>query len=213
MTEDDSDAMLDRLDRREPAASKEEAEAREPYERLISRIRDLPDDAPPDGWEARAEARRHSVLGIKPRRRRWLAAGIGALVAAATLVATLLTYCRVPAQQLIPRVASSVSVAAGQPTDRGTGTVGNFVDFEVTNSRSKVEVRIYCDDELVGSVSGNAPITGSHKTAKRGIYRVLLILVRDVAPPPSKGYVDDKHELEAAGFATTEADEPHLISL
>jgi hypothetical protein len=214
MTDDDSDAMLDRLDRREPAASKEEAEAREPYERLISRIRDLPDDAPPDGWESRAEARRHQVLGTKPRRRRWLAAGVAALAAAATLIATLVTYCRVPAQQTIPRLTSEVSLV--EDTDlrgSGAGIVGDFVEFHVTNSRLPVEVRIYRDDELVDSFSGTGAFGGHHKTKARGTYRVLLIVVRDVKPPPSMGYIDDKRALDAAGFTVIESPEAHLIEL
>jgi hypothetical protein len=54
MTDDD---ILLRMDQGIPAASPEEAERRAPYERLIARIRDMPDDPLPSGWEKRAALR------------------------------------------------------------------------------------------------------------------------------------------------------------
>ena len=50
MEPNDSD-MIERLDAGEPARSPEEAAAREPYLRLIERLRDLQEVDPPPGWE------------------------------------------------------------------------------------------------------------------------------------------------------------------
>jgi hypothetical protein len=54
---DEADDVFDRIDPGLPARSPEEAAAREPYERLITRIRDLDKMEPPPGWEDRAVAR------------------------------------------------------------------------------------------------------------------------------------------------------------
>ena len=53
----DDDALLLRLLSGEVAASQEEAEARRPYERLLARIRTLPDIEPRPGWEDRTMER------------------------------------------------------------------------------------------------------------------------------------------------------------
>ena len=51
------DDLIERLDAGLPPRDAAEAHAREPYERLIMRIRDLEDPEPAPGWEERAVAR------------------------------------------------------------------------------------------------------------------------------------------------------------
>lgn len=63
--------VIERLDAGEPPRTSEEARAREPYERLIARLRDLALIDPPSGWEGRAMARwRASFRGADPAGKR-----------------------------------------------------------------------------------------------------------------------------------------------
>src|SRR5262249_52424460 len=113
---DDDPGMIERLDAGEPPSSPEEAEARAPYERLLARIRDLDDIAPPAGWEDRAVARWAGA-----RRKRRLVIGLGAVAAAAAALAAvlLLRPCAAPAPTPTPTELEVAVLHAPGSTRRG----------------------------------------------------------------------------------------------
>jgi hypothetical protein len=215
MTDDESDAMLDRLDRGEPAASKEEAEAREPYERLISRIRDLPDENPPDGWESRLEQRRHRQVAGTRRRRRWLAPSAIAALAAAAMVLGAIAYCRKPAEPLKPdhdpmvaMTEPSIDVVLKPGKARTqTSSIGDTLRAIGPRKGSITQLRIYRDMTLVATCPGYTGCAPNDKAIKidfvatqPGYYRVMVINSDREPPSATKGLELDRGELMRDGF-------------
>lgn len=170
---DDDPGMIERLDAGEPASSPEEAEARAPYERLLARIRDLDDIAPPGDWEDRA-VRRWSGA----RRRRRLGIALGATAAAALAAVLLLQPCAAP----VPTGLEVAVIAAPGSTRRGDAAVGDLVRARARPDRAHVELRVYLGTRLVARCPGSAPCwhDGSvtvleWKLSEAGTYQIVLL--------------------------------------
>lgn len=150
-TPDDEHGMLDRLDAGEPALSDEEAVARAPYERLLGRISDLEDDAPPPGWEDRAMAR------WRAHRRRRAGILMGATAAVGAAVALLALPC------VYVKTEPSVTLAFAHPGgelpddmrgDEGVakgevGLVGDTLKAATRLDGGNVELRLYFGTQRV----------------------------------------------------------------
>ena len=170
---DDDPGMIERLDAGEPASSPEEAEARAPYERLLARIRDLDDIAPPGDWEDRAVTRWSGA-----RRRRRLGIALGATAAAALAAVLLLQPCAAPA----PTGLEVAVITAPGLTRRGDAAVGDLLRVRARLDRTHVELRIYLGTRLVTRCPGSAPCRhdGSvteleWKLSEAGTYQIVLL--------------------------------------
>ncbi len=145
---DEDPGMIERLDAGEPPGSPEEAQARAPYERLLARIRDLDDIAPPGDWEDRAVARWSGA-----RRRRRLVIALGATTAAAALAAMLLL------QPCVAPTATGLEVAvldASGSTRRGDAAMGDRLRARARANRPHIELRVYLGTQLVARCPGSA---------------------------------------------------------
>ena len=145
---DDDPGMIERLDAGEPPSSPEEAQARAPYERLLARIRDLDDIAPPAGWEDRAVAR---WSGARRKRRLGIALGTAVAAAAALAAVLLLQPCAAP-------TATGLEVAVRpQPgsTRRGDVAVGDSIHASARSDQAHVELRVYLETRLVARCPGS----------------------------------------------------------
>jgi hypothetical protein len=172
---DEDPAMIERLDAGEPASSPEEAEARAPYERLLARIRDLDDIAPPGDWEDRA------VTRWSGGRRKWrlgIALGAAASAAAALAAVLLLRPCTAP-------TATELEVAvldSSGSTRRGDAAVGELLRARARADRAHVELRVYLGTRLVARCPGSTACRrdGSimeldWKLVEAGTYQVILL--------------------------------------
>lgn len=188
MTEDDDmlDVMLDRLDAGLPPASPEEAAARAPYERLLARVRALPQAAPTPGWEERAAQRWRFVHGA--RRRRWLAVTAGAFALAAA-VGLFLTV-RPRGRQGRPDASAYVTLADG--TKRaGVAPVGSTLHARAPRVARHVELRVYGPENLITRCPGattcredDGELALDVRLGAPGLYRpVVLSSDRPIAAP------------------------------
>ncbi|HEX4419562.1 MAG TPA: hypothetical protein VH165_16730 [Kofleriaceae bacterium] len=180
--------MFDRLDAGEPPRSPEEAEARAPYERLLERVRDLEDIAPPAGWEHRAMTR-WSVA----RRTRRRGAALGAATAAVALAAViLLQLCSAPSA---PGLELAVVSGSGV-TRRGDAAVGDVLQVRTHAGLPHVELRIYLGTALIARCPGNPACRGDASAmqldwalADAGMYEI-VILSSSAAIPAGDGTHD-----------------------
>jgi len=200
--------MIERLDAGEPPRSPEEAQARGPYERLIERVRDLDEIAPPGDWEDRAVAR-----WSQARRKRRL--GIGLAIGATTavgLAAALLLRCGAPD-------AAGLEVAVltdDGSTYRGDASVGKVLQTRARVDRAEVDLRLYLDTRLIARCPGSAGcrrdasiVQLDWKLVAPGRYQIVL-LSSGSKIPAGHGTVDgDLLEARAAGASI----ETHPISV
>jgi len=171
--DDDDAGMFERLDAGEPPSSPEEAAARAPYERLLSRIRDLDEIAPTGDWEDRAVARWSGA-----RRRRRLGIAFGAAAAAALAAVLLLQPCATT-----PPPGLEIAVlAAPRPTRRGDAAVGERLRARARPDRAHVELRVYLGTRLVARCPGSAPCRRDGavtelewKLGEAGTYQIILL--------------------------------------
>jgi hypothetical protein len=166
--------MIERLDAGEPPSSPEEAQARAPYERLLARIRDLDDIAPPAGWEDRAVARWSGA-----RRKRRFAIALGTATAAAAVAAVfLLQPCAAP-------TATGLEVAVSRPpgsTRRGDAAVGDSLRASARSDQPHVELRVYLETRLVARCPGcpscrrdGSALKLDWKLGEAGRYQIILL--------------------------------------
>jgi hypothetical protein len=191
--------VIERLDAGEPPRSPEEAQARAPYERLLERVRDLDEIAPPAGWEDRAVAR-----WSRARRKRRRSAGIalGATTAIALAAVLLLQPCRASDAA---RLEVAVLTERGS-THRGDAAVGNVLRARAHLDRPQVDLRIYLGTRLIARCPGSAAC--SHevsvlqldwKLAEPGRYQV-IVLSSASSIPAGDGTIDrDLLDARAAG--------------
>lgn len=167
--------MIERLEAGEPPSSPEEAQARAPYERLLARIRDLEDIAPPEGWEDRAVQR---WAGAQRRRRLGLALG-GAAMAAAAVAAVLLLRPRAAP----PLIGLEVKVSPEPGSSRrGEGaTVGEVLHVRGGAEEPHLELRVYLQNRLIARCPGSAEcrrdgavMALDWKLGEAGKYEILL---------------------------------------
>jgi hypothetical protein len=205
----EDDGLFDRLDAGEPPLSPEEAEARAPYERLLGRIRDLEDPAPPPGWEDRAVARWQAAR----RRRRVVIAVAGA---SAAFAAALVLQC----VALTPRGFNVTVVAAGgmERADRrrapgdADGFVGDTLHASVPIYRPHTELRVYRAGKLVmlpcaASKTRQPPCGGDDsrltldwRVPDDGVYEVVWLSSASEIPA-SQGFDDGLSEARRLGIA------------
>lgn len=143
----DDAGMLDRLDGGEPPRSPDEAEARAPYDRLLERIRDLEDIAPPPGWEDRAMTR-WSAARRKRRRRAALAVCAAALALTAVI---LLQLCGRPSTDGLELAVMSGSGVAR----RGDAAVGDVLHVRARGGLPHVELRMYLGTSRIARCPGD----------------------------------------------------------
>lgn len=190
---DDGPDMIERLDAGESPRSPEEAEARAPYERLLGRIRDLEEIAPPAGWEDRAMTR-WSV--VRRKRRFGIALGVGASVALAAVL--LLQLCT-------PRRAEGLEVAVVSGSGaarRGDAAVGDVLHARARVGSPHVELRIYLGTARIARCPGNPECRGDASSmeiawplADPGTYEI-VVLSSSVDIPAGDG-TRDRDLLEA----------------
>jgi len=196
---DEDPGMMERLDAGEPANSAEEAEARAPYERLLARIRDLDDIAPPGDWEDRAVTR---WSGARRRRRLGIAFGAGIATAATLAAVLLLRPCTAP-------TATGLEVTVLDPsgsTRRGDAAVGALLRARARADRAHVELRVYLKSRLVARCPGStacqheeAVVELDWKLAEAGTYQVIL-LSSSSDIPAGDGTIDrDLLDAQSAG--------------
>lgn len=195
--------MIDRLDAGEAPSSSQEAEARAPYERLIQRIRDLEDSAPPIGWENRAAQRWSAV-----RARRRASIVVGTMAAAGLALAILLPLCGARTAERAFQVA--VSAAPGV-LRRGDHAVGDVLHARVRVEQTYVELRLYLTNPLGSRLLVRCPGTEPCRRAasfievdwtlaEPGTYRVVTLSSESVIPLPVDGTIDrDLLEARRAG--------------
>jgi hypothetical protein len=193
--------VIERLDAGEPPQSPEEAQARAPYERLIERVKDLDEIAPPAGWEDRAVER---WSGARRKRRRDLGIALGATTAAAVTAVLLLQPCRASD-------ASQFEVAVlteRGSTYRGDASVGNVLRARARLDRPQVDLRIYLGTRLIARCPGSAACSRDAsvlqldwKLAEPGRYQV-IVLSSASSIPAGDGTVDrDLLDARAAGVS------------
>lgn len=196
---DDDPGMIERLDAGEPASSPEEGEARAPYERLLVRIRDLDDIAPPGDWEDRAVAR---WSGTRRRRRLGIALGGAAAAAAALAAVLLLRPCAAP-------IATGLEVAVLDPsgsTRRGDAAVGELLRARARAGRAHAELRVYLETRLVVRCPGDTAcrhdgsvIELDWKLVQAGRYQVILLSSSSDIPAGQGSLDDDLLDAQDAG--------------
>jgi hypothetical protein len=192
---DDDPGMIERLDAGEPASSPEEAQARAPYERLLARIRDLDDIAPPAGWEDRAVARWSGA-----RRKRRFVVALGTAAAAALAAVLLLQPCAAP-------TATWLEVAVSHPpgsTPRGDAVVGDSLHARARSDRAHLELRVYLETRLVARCPGSsscrrdgAVLELDWKLGEAGTYQIILL--SNTSDIPEGDGILDRDQLDAQG--------------
>ena len=194
---DDDPDMIERLDVGDPPRSPEEAEARAPYERLLDRIRDLEDIAPPAGWEDRARTRWSAA---KRKRRLGIAFGVGLSVALVALIWL---------QPCAPTREESLELAVVSPsgvTRRGDAAVGDVLHARAPVGLPYMELRIYIGTARIARCPGNpecrrdaATMEIAWKLADVGMYEV-VVLSSSAAIPAGDGTRDrDLLDAQVAG--------------
>lgn len=194
---DEDPGMIERLDAGEPARSPEEAAARAPYERLLARIGDLEDIAPPGDWEARAMAR---WSGAKRRRR--LGIALGAATAVALAAVLVLQPCTTPA-------ATGLEVAVthrSKAVRRGDAAVGDLLRARGPADRAHVELRVYLGTRLVARCPGSAPCRQEGtvmeldwELGEAGTYQVVLLSSASAIPASDGTFDRDLLDAQRAG--------------
>jgi hypothetical protein len=185
--------MIERLDVGEPPRSPEEAEARAPYERLLDRIRDLEDIAPPAGWEDRAMTRWSAA---RHKRRLGIALGVGVSVA---LVAVIwLQPCAPPRAEGLELAVVSGSGA----TRRGDAAVGDVLHARAPVGLPHMELRIYVGTARIARCPGNpecrrdaATMEIAWKLADAGTYEIVVL--SSSTPIPAGDGTRDRDLLDA----------------
>lgn len=191
--------VIERLDAGEPPRSPEEAQARAPYERLIERVRDLDEIAPPAGWEDRAVAR-----WSQARRKRRVRAGValGTTAAAALTAVLLLQPCGTPDAG---RLEVAVVTDRGS-TPRGDAAVGNVLQARARVDQPQVDLRLYLGTRLIARCPGSdacrrdaSVVQLDWKLVEPGRYQIIaLSSASDI--PAGNGTVDrDLLEARSAG--------------
>lgn len=205
---DEDPGMIERLDAGEPPSSPEEAQARAPYERLLARIRDLDDIAPPGDWEDRAVTRWSGA-----RRRRRLGIALGATAAAALAAVLLLQPCAAPA----PAGLEVAVIPTPGSTRRGDAAVGDLLRARARADRAHVELRLYLGTRLVVRCPGSAPCRqdGSvmeldWKLGEAGTYQIIL-LSSSSDIPAGDGTID-RDLLDARGTGTSIESRPLTVT-
>ncbi len=175
--------LIDRLDAGVEPASPEEAASREPYQRLIGRIRQLGDE-PPAGWKERLYARRS-----RERWRRRIAFGVGLAAAAIVLV---LVYPRLRGGPTVgPAVAEVEIIKPDGVVTRSAAMVHDTAQLRIARSRRQTEVRVYRDNRLVARCPGGDRCRVSNERVEldvpldeAGRYEVLVFSSdREIAGP------------------------------
>lgn len=191
-------AVIERLDTGEPAGSPEEAQARAPYERLLARIRDLDDLAPPGAWEDRAVARWSAT-----RRRRQLGVAVGATAAVGLAAALLLRPCAATGTS---RLEVTVLAALGS-IRRGDPAVGDVLHARVRADRMHTDLRLYLGTRLVARCPGSDPcrrdasvVELDWKLVESGTYQIVVLSSQSDIPIPGDGAIDrDLLDARSAG--------------
>jgi hypothetical protein len=191
--------VIERLDAGEPPRSPEEAQARAPYERLLERVRDLDEIAPPAGWEDRAVAQ-----WSRARRKRRLGVGIalGATTAVALAAVLLLQPCGTPEAA---RLEVVVLTDRGS-TYRGDAAVGEVLRARARLDRPQVDLRIYLGTRLIARCPGSAAcrrdasvVQLDWKLVEPGRYQIIMLSSASIIPA-GDGTIDrDLLEARAAG--------------
>jgi hypothetical protein len=192
-TEDDDrdDEMLDRLLTGAEPADRDEATRREPYVRLLKRIRGLDRHEPPPGWEHQVDERVRRARERETRRRRvWYGGGL--LAAVATLVMVLLW----PRGSAPPPLGLAVAVTppAGPPS-RGDAMVGATLNIKLDDPAPQVELRVYRDGLLLLRCPTDVTCLGSPGHLRvdlplraPGVYRIVgFTSTRPIPPPDANG--------------------------
>lgn len=224
-SDDEEDEMLERLV--DGKAEPRDAAAMGPYQELVTRIRELPDLAPPEGWEARLEERRAREVAagrlpgdappVAPARRGWRRA-VPAVLAIAAAAAIAIVVWKVVGREPAPPKVAAVAPRSGELSFRegsgpkmraGAPQRGDTLDVPVRAGGPHVEVRIYLDERLVfrcpgdaGCWSGDAPgadTTVSMLLTKPGRYDVLIVRAAAPLPPSTTRFEDDRDALSYAG--------------
>lgn len=118
---------------------------------LIAKLRALPADEPPAGWEARVE-RRLAAEQARTRRLRWVWAG----AAAAALAAAAAGYAVWGRPRARPGDALSIAVVTPDGTRRSRqASVGDTVRLTGRTDRRHGELRVYRDTTLVARCPGD----------------------------------------------------------
>jgi len=172
---DEDPGLIERLDAGEPARSPEEAAARAPYERLLARIRDLDDIAPPGDWEDETVAR-----WSRARRRRRLGVVLGGAAAAGAALAAvlLLRPCAAP-------TPTGLEVTVLDPSGsirRGDAAVGQLLRARASADQAYVELRVYLGTRRVARCPGDpacrrdgSVLELDWKLVEAGTYQVILL--------------------------------------
>jgi hypothetical protein len=196
---DDDAGLLDRLDEGEPPRSPEEAAAREPYERLFARIRDLEDVAPPPGWEGRLEAQRAAAW-----RRRRIATAAG-VAAAFGLAAVFVLPCIMPSDGGRLQVAV---LAAPEMQRRGNHAVGDVLRVGVRRDQAHASLRIYLGIRLIAQCPGSELCRGDAsslaidwKLEEPGTYRIVALSSAAEIPPSAGTLEQDTLAARTAGVS------------
>lgn len=142
---DDDPEFIERLEAGEPPRTREEAEARAPYEQLLRRIHGLGDVAPPADWEDRAFARWSSA-----RRKRRLGIGVGAAV---VVVAAAMLLLQLRTDRAAPRLELAVLSVHGS-IRRGDVAVGDRLKARIDAAQAHVELRVYRGTVLLARCPG-----------------------------------------------------------
>ncbi len=211
--DDRDDDLLDRLDAGREPASPEEAAAREPYLRLLERIRNLPPVEPDAGWQGRAEVRWQAARAAERRRRNRIGLAIAGALAAAAMIALWRRGGRDPEPDLQVAVLSADGAARG-----GDPAVDDLLRVVVRTRAAHAELRLYLDANLLARCPGATGCRVAPGTlqldlrlAAPGAYRVIVLRAATVIPTPGDTGLDsDLLDARAAG-ATVERWPPIMI--
>jgi hypothetical protein len=167
--------VIERLDAGEPPRSPEEAQARAPYERLLARIRDLDEVAPPAGWEGQAVARWSRA---RRKRRRGVAIAFGATTAVALAAMLVLQPCGAPDAARLEVVVLSDQGS----TSRGDAAVGQVLRARARIDQPQVDLRIYLGTRRIASCPGSpacqrdaSVVQLDWKLVEPGRYQIILL--------------------------------------
>jgi hypothetical protein len=193
----DDGKLLEALDAGDPARTPEEEAARRPYQRLIERIQDLDEIAPPPGWEARAEQRWHAQRATARKRRLRPAAialslGLGgAAIAAVLLMRPCASTPEAPAEQVALTAIPSGTRRAGEPT------VNDQLRAQARIEGAFVELRIYRDTTLFARCPGDARcqihvpnLEITLKITREGTYQAVAFSSHAPIPAPTPDGLD-----------------------
>lgn len=189
--------VIERLDAGEPPRSPEEAQARAPYEKLLDRIRDLDEIAPPAGWEDRAVARWSRA---RRKRRLGVSIALGATTAVALAAVLLLLPCGAPDAA---RLEVTVLTDRGS-TYRGDAAVGKVLRARARGDRPHVDLRIYLGTRLIARCPGSDPCRSDAsvvqldwKLVEPGSYQIVML--SSTSSIPTGDGTLDRDLLEARG--------------